>query len=65
MSLMLPIGSDNFGTFIEKNLDFVDKSLFIQEILDDYSTEAMVITRHVTFTFSGDAGQATESCRWE
>lgn len=45
MSLILPIGSDNFGTFIEKNFDFVDKSLFIQEILDDAGTDAIVFTR--------------------
>ncbi len=45
MTLMLPIGSDNFGKFIEKNFDFVDKTLFIKEILDDASADAIVLTR--------------------
>lgn len=41
----LPVGYDNFGKVIEHGLDFVDKSLFIKEILDDKSNEAIVITR--------------------
>jgi hypothetical protein len=45
MALQLPIGRDNFKKIIDERLDFVDKSLFIQEILDDRSAEAIVITR--------------------
>src|SRR5690348_4901705 len=41
----LPIGYDHFGKIRQKNLDFVDKSLFIQEMLDDKVTEVSVITR--------------------
>lgn len=40
----LPIGYDRFGKVIENKLDFVDKSLFIKNILDD-SAEVVVITR--------------------
>lgn len=40
----LPIGYDNFRDVIENKLDFVDKSLFIKEIIDD-NTKAAVITR--------------------
>lgn len=43
--LQLPIGIDNFGKVIQKRLDFVDKSLLIQAILDDVGTEIIVITR--------------------
>lgn len=43
-TLRLPLGYDNFGTFIDKKFNFVDKSLFIQEILDD-SAQAIVLTR--------------------
>jgi hypothetical protein len=43
--MKLPIGYDNFGKIIENKLDFVDKSLFIQDILDDKATEVAVITR--------------------
>ncbi len=42
--LRLPIGQDNFGEILEKGLDFVDKTLLIQEIIDDPSS-VMVITR--------------------
>lgn len=45
MPLLLPIGSDNFGTFIEKKFDFVDKSLFIQEVFDNAGTDVTVLTR--------------------
>lgn len=45
MLLRLPIGYDNFGKIREKNLDFVDKTLFIQEILDEITTEVILITR--------------------
>lgn len=41
----LPVGYDNFGKVIENKLDFVDKSLFIKEIIDDVSTEVAVIIR--------------------
>lgn len=45
MSLRLPIGYDNFGKIREKKLDFVDKTLFIQGILDETETEVILITR--------------------
>jgi hypothetical protein len=41
----LPIGYDNFRELIENQLEFVDKSLFIKEIIDDIATKAAVITR--------------------
>lgn len=41
----LPIGYDNFRKVIEHELDFVDKSLFIKEVMDDRSAEVAVITR--------------------
>lgn len=43
--MQLPIGIDNFGKILERELDFVDKSLFIQAILDDKAIEVIVITR--------------------
>ncbi len=43
--MQLPIGYDDFGKVIEKGLNYIDKSLFIKEILDDINTEAIVITR--------------------
>jgi len=33
--MRLPIGYDNFKEVIDKKLDFVDKTLFIKEIIDD------------------------------
>ena len=44
-SFQLPIGYDNFGKIRENQLDFVDKTLFIRDILDDRSSEVLVITR--------------------
>ena len=41
----LPIGYDNFGDLIEKKLDFVDKTLFIKEVLDKVETQVSVISR--------------------
>jgi hypothetical protein len=41
----LPIGYDNFKKVVEKKLDFVDKSLFIKEVIDDKATEIALITR--------------------
>jgi hypothetical protein len=43
--MLLPIGYDNFRALIDNQLEFVDKSLFIQEIIDDVATQAAVITR--------------------
>ena len=43
--MMLPIGFDNFQEVIEGNLGFVDKTLFIKEILDDKATKAALIIR--------------------
>jgi len=42
--LNLPIGTSNFREVIEDGYDWVDKSLFIQEILDD-SAKVMLIPR--------------------
>lgn len=43
--IRLPVGMDNFGKLLEKELSFVDKSLFIKEVLDDTQAEVSVITR--------------------
>src|ERR1700738_3014011 len=43
--MQLPIGYDNFAEIIDKKLDFVDKTLFIRDILDEISTKVIVITR--------------------
>ena len=43
--MKLPIGYDNFRKIIDKKLDFVDKSLFIKEVIDDRETKIAVITR--------------------
>jgi hypothetical protein len=42
--LRLPIGYDNFAKIIRNNLDIVDKSLFIRDVIDD-TAEVIVITR--------------------
>ena len=41
----LPVGYENFMEVIDMKLDFVDKSLFIKEVLDDKKTKVAVITR--------------------
>ena len=43
--MKLPLGYDNFKELIDNQLDFVDKSLFIKEVLDDKATKVAVITR--------------------
>ncbi|OGT22205.1 MAG: hypothetical protein A3C55_05525 [Gammaproteobacteria bacterium RIFCSPHIGHO2_02_FULL_42_13] len=43
--MKLPIGYDNFREIIDHQLDFVDKSLFIKDILDDITTKVSLITR--------------------
>lgn len=43
MSLM--IGEDNFGAAVTRQIDFVDKTYFIKEILDNDFITASVITR--------------------
>ncbi len=45
MLLKLPIGYDDFGEIREKKLHFVDKSLFIKELLDETVKKVIVITR--------------------
>lgn len=45
MSLTVPVGMEDFAKIIHKKLDFVDKSLFIKEILDDKGSDVAVITR--------------------
>jgi hypothetical protein len=41
----LQIGFDDFGKVRTKNLNFVDKTLFIKEVLDNKNIEVSVITR--------------------
>ncbi|MBS0350699.1 MAG: AAA family ATPase [Proteobacteria bacterium] len=43
--MKLPVGYDNFKDIIDKQLDIVDKTLWIKEILDDSATQVVVITR--------------------
>jgi hypothetical protein len=43
--LQLPIGYDDFGAIEEKKLDTIDKSPFIKEVIDNKTTQSMVITR--------------------
>ena len=43
--IRLPVGYDSFAEIIEKKLSFIDKSLFIKEVLDDAGAEVSVITR--------------------
>ena len=43
--MKLPLGYDNFKELIDNQLDFVDKSLFIKEVLDDNATKVAVIIR--------------------
>ncbi len=43
-TLRMPIGQSDFSLLIRKNYYFVDKSLFIQEILED-SADIPLITR--------------------
>ncbi len=42
--MKLPVGIDNFNTIIEENYIFIDKSLFIKDIIDD-GAETILITR--------------------
>jgi predicted AAA+ superfamily ATPase len=42
--MRLPIGYDDFGAVIDHQLKFVDKSLFIKDIIDD-SAQVILITR--------------------
>lgn len=41
--MKLPIGHSDFKKIIDQGFDFVDKSLFIKEIIED--TEVILITR--------------------
>lgn len=43
--MILPVGTEDFGKLINKKLDFVDKTLFVKEILDDVGADVVVITR--------------------
>ena len=43
--IQLPVGYDSFAKIIVKKLSFIDKSLFIKEVLDDVGAEVSVITR--------------------
>jgi hypothetical protein len=45
MALRLPTGPEIFGKLIEKQLDFVDKTLLIKEVLDDVSNDVIIFTR--------------------
>ena len=42
---LLPLGFENFRDVVDMKLDFVDKSMFIAEVLDDKATFVAVITR--------------------
>ena len=54
MHMALPIGYDNFGKIREFGLDFVDKSLFIKNILED-QTYVNRITGPAGTSFFGNA----------
>ena len=43
--MKLQIGYDNFGEVRSNNLNFVDKTLFIKEVIDNKSIKVSVITR--------------------
>ena len=43
--MLLPIGLENFQELIQKKINFVDKTLFIQEVLDDIANKVILITR--------------------
>ena len=43
--MLLPVGTEDFARVIDRELDFVDKSLFIKDILDDKATDVMIFTR--------------------
>ncbi|CAL7964434.1 AAA-ATPase_like domain-containing protein [Gammaproteobacteria bacterium] len=43
--MKLQVGYDDFGKVRSKNLQFVDKTLFIKEIIDNEGVEVSVITR--------------------
>jgi hypothetical protein len=45
MALRLPTGPEIFGKLIEKQLDFVDKTLLVKEVLDDVSSDVIIFTR--------------------
>ena len=40
----LPVGYDDFGKVVDRKLEFVDKSLFIKDVIDD-PAEVILITR--------------------
>lgn len=40
----LPVGYDDFGEVVDRKLDFVDKSLFIKDVIDD-PAKVILITR--------------------
>ena len=42
--MRLPIGYDDFGKIVDNKLEFVDKSLFIKDFIDD-TAEVVLITR--------------------
>jgi hypothetical protein len=41
----LPIGYDNFGELVKREISFVDKTLLIKELLDNKTTQVTLITR--------------------
>jgi predicted AAA-ATPase len=43
--MQLPIGYGDFDEIVRSKFDFVDKSLFIKEILDNAVTQVILITR--------------------
>lgn len=44
-SVTWPTGPEDFSRLIGKRLNFVDKSLFIKDVLDDTGTDVILITR--------------------
>ena len=43
--MKIQVGFDDFGKVSSKKLDFVDKTLFVKEVLDNENVEVSVITR--------------------
>ncbi len=43
--MRLPLGYDNFRELVDNKLDFIDKSLFIKELLDNHGIKVTLILR--------------------
>jgi len=62
--MKLPIGYDNFAEIINSNLDFIDKSLFIKEVLDNH-IKVSVITRPRRFGKTFNLSMLHHFLAWE